>query len=174
MLVVSGIIAILLLLLLCRVLIPMVQSLTADEPIRTVSIGSRRMFPGSRGISFFGKRHRTSVDAKDADTSYSVKDSVLARQLMDCKTWYALFERIEADQKDKVLPCSVKNEIESAYLRVWTSGQDHHADAPHGDAPHSDSHGDSPHGDAHADSSQTYEGGIPGVLLNGSPELFNS
>ena len=92
----------------------------------------------------------------------------------DCKTWYALFERIEADQKDKVLPCSVKGEIESAYLRVWTSGQDHHADAPHGDAPHGDSHGDSPHGDAHADSSQTYEGGIPGVLLNGPPTILTT
>jgi len=92
----------------------------------------------------------------------------------DCRTWYTLFERIETDQKGAVLSELAKTEIEGAYLRVWTGEQGHHQDTPHGDIAHGDSHGDSPHGDAHADSSMVFEGGIPGVILDGPPPIFTS
>ena len=91
----------------------------------------------------------------------------------DCRTWYALFERIEADQKGAVLSPCVRSEIEHKLVTQW-SGEQSHGDAPHGDSPHGDSHGDSPHGDAHADSTEDYGEGIPGVLLDGPPKFLTT
>jgi uncharacterized protein len=92
---------------------------------------------------------------------------------VDCRLWYALFERIEADQKGKVLSVETKKEMENNYVSMW-SGEQSHGDSPHSDSPHGDSHGDSLHGDVHVDSTQTYEGGIPGVFLNEPPKLHTT
>lgn len=76
----------------------------------------------------------------------------------DCKTWYALFERIEQDlirEGKTILSSEKKDQIERAFVRQWSGN----------DTPHGDFHGDSPHGDAHADSTQTYTGGVPGVWI---------
>ena len=92
----------------------------------------------------------------------------------DCKTWYALFKRIEQDIiREGRLPISdsLKKEIEKSLLHQWAGG---HGDSAHGDSPHGDSHGDSPHGDAHGDSSKSYEGGIPGVILNEPPKFLTT
>jgi uncharacterized protein len=88
----------------------------------------------------------------------------------DCKTWYALFDRIEYDLvREGSLPISrniaLKSEIESALLQKWAGSKD----SSHGDSPH----GDSPHGDAHGDSSKSYEG-IPGVVLNEPPKFLTT
>jgi uncharacterized protein len=96
----------------------------------------------------------------------------------DCRTWYALFERIEVDIiRDGLTPislnCSLKSEIESDLVREWSGENVHHADVPHGDVPHGDSHGDSPHGDGHYDSNVS-TGGIPGVWLDEPPKFLTS
>lgn len=94
----------------------------------------------------------------------------------DCKTWYALFERIESDIiREGSIPISrnypLKEEIERSFLSQWVGD---HMDSPHGDSPHGDSHGDSPHGDMHGDSSKSFEGGVEGVFLNEPPKFLTS
>ncbi len=85
---------------------------------------------------------------------------------VNCRTWYTLFERIEADiiQEGKIpisINCTLKKEMENRYVSNW-SGE--HGDNPHGDN-HGDGHGDSPHGDSHGDS------GVPIKILNEPPQL---
>ena len=102
--------------------------------------GSRVTPLGLNDTFSYGRRRKLLEDAPNANTSYSVKDSVRARQLMEtgeiepltADTWYALFERIEADQKGKVLSSCVRSEIEHKLVTEW-SGEQNHADAPHGD-----------------------------------------
>jgi uncharacterized protein len=88
----------------------------------------------------------------------------------DCKLWYTLFQKIEADiAAEGKLPisanCEVKARIEKEYLEIWMGNeQPNHGDSPHGDQ-HGDSHGDRPHGDGHGDSGSK----IPAILLDHDP-----
>lgn len=91
----------------------------------------------------------------------------------DCRLWYTLFQRIEADIVESgTLPlsmnCGVKGKIERKYLELWSGGGNEaptHGDSPHGDS-HGDSHGDRSHGDSHLDS-----GINPIPLKHAPPEL---
>ena len=88
----------------------------------------------------------------------------------NCRTWYTLFQRIEADivLEGRIpisMNCDLKGKIERNYLELWAGDQPEqgsHGDSPHGDQ-HGDSHGDRVHGDGHGDS------GIPAVFLNHEP-----
>lgn len=85
----------------------------------------------------------------------------------DCRMWYSLFERIEKDlllEGRQIVDGQRKTE---GLVTHWMGD---HTDTPHVDTPHIDT----PHEDWHLDTDQKYEGGIPGVIINGPPPQFQS
>lgn len=91
----------------------------------------------------------------------------------DCKTWYALFERIETDLiAEARLPISkdtaFKAEIERDYLASWQGIS--HGDVAHGDV----AHGDKPHGDEHGDHTDYgINRGVPATFLAEKPSWID-